>query len=102
MKQIFDQENLKCSINKENSISFSYSMDYLLFTRPKLGSECCGFNLKKRKSFGTVQIYITLSRIKTYDKLFCAGEYKSSSIKVKDHCLWSTMNRNAHSDDTLR
>lgn len=54
--------------------------------RPKLGSQCCGFNLKKRKSFGTVQIYITLSRIKTYNKLFCAGEYKSSSINNEWKC----------------
>ena len=50
--------------------------------------------------------------MKTYDNMFCAGEYSRSSIKVnidalneydrlKDYCFFSTINRDAVSDDTL-
>ena len=70
------------------------------------------FDLKKQKSFGPGQICTELSRMKKYDKLFFIRKYKRSSIKVnvdavyeygrlKDYCLFSTIDRNAVSDDTL-
>ena len=32
-----------------------------------------GFDLRKQKLFGPGQTYTTLSRIKTYDNLYCIG-----------------------------
>ena len=34
------------------------------------------FDLRKQKSFWLRQIYTALSRVKTYDNLFCIGEFK--------------------------
>ena len=62
----------------------------------------------KAKSFEPREIYTAFSVIKTF-KLFYTGEYKSSSIKenvyalneyvrLKDHCLFSTIQRNAVSN----
>ena len=41
------------------------------------------FDLQKQRSFGAGQIYTALSRVKTYDDLYCIGEFKKSAIKVK-------------------
>ena len=40
------------------------------------------FDLRKQKSFGEGQIYTALSRVKTYDNLYCDREFKKSAIKV--------------------
>ena len=57
-------------------------------------------------------MYTALSRVKTYDNLYCIGEFKKSAIKVnkdalleyerlKQNDLFSTVKRNAISGDTL-
>ena len=54
-----------------------------------------------------------LSRVKTYENLYCIGEFNKSAIKVnrdallayerfKQSDLFSTIKRNAHSNDTLQ
>ena len=40
------------------------------------------FDLQKQKLFGPGQMYTALSRVKTYDNLYCIGELKKSVIKV--------------------
>ena len=71
------------------------------------------FDLGKQKSFGQGQIYPALSRVKTYDNLYCIGEFKKCAIKVnedalleyerpKQNDLFSTITRNTISDDTIR
>lgn len=54
-----------------------------------LGLEKCvtGFGLQKQKSFEPGQIYIPLSRLKTYDNLYCIGEFKKYSTKVNKEAL---------------
>ena len=70
------------------------------------------FDLQKQKSFGPGQMYTALSRVKTYDNLYCIGEFKKSAIKVnkdamleykclKQNDLFSTGKRNAISVDTV-
>ena len=70
------------------------------------------FNLQKQKLFGPGQMYTALLRVKTYDNLFCVGEFKKSAIKVnkdalleyerlKQNDLFSTVKRNAVSGDTV-
>ena len=57
-------------------------------------------------------MYTALSRVKTYDKLYCIGEIRKSAIKVnkdalleyerlKQNDLFSTVKRNAISWDTV-
>ena len=70
------------------------------------------FDLRKQKSFGPDQIYTTLSRVKTYDNLYCIGEFKKSAIKanryllieherLKQNDLFSTVKRNIISNITI-
>ena len=70
------------------------------------------FNLRKQRSFGSGQIYTALSRIKTFDTLYCTGEYKRISIKastealkeyerLKEHSIFSEIEKNIVSDETL-
>ena len=70
------------------------------------------FDLRKQKSLGPGQIYIVLSRVKTYDNLYCIGEFKKSAIKInketlsnykrlKQNDLFSTIKRNNISDNTI-
>ena len=70
------------------------------------------FDLQKQKSFGRGKLYTALSRIKTYDNLYCIGEVKKSEIKVnkdalleyeclKQNDLFSTIKRNAISGNTV-
>ena len=40
------------------------------------------FDLQKQRTFGQGQIYTTLSRVSSYDKLFCVGKFEQSPIKV--------------------
>ena len=45
------------------------------------------FDLQKQKSFESGHRYTVLSRVKTYDNLYCIGEFKKFAIKVnKDDC----------------
>ena len=46
-----------------------------------------GFGLQKQKSFWPGQIYIPLSRVKTYDNLYCIREFKKSAIQVNKEAL---------------
>ena len=70
------------------------------------------FNLRKQKSFGPGQIYTALSRIKTFDNLYCTGQFKRTSIKVsqealveyerlKNHSLFAEIEKNTVSNETL-
>ena len=45
------------------------------------------FDPHKQKSFGPGQIYSALSIVKSYDNLYCAGEFKKSTIKVNRDTL---------------
>ena len=45
------------------------------------------FDLRKQKSFGPGQMYTGLSRLKTYDNLYCTREFKKSAIKVNKDAL---------------
>ena len=70
------------------------------------------FDLGKQRSFGADQIYTALSRVKTYNYLYCIGEFRKSAIKVnkdtllkyehlKENDLFSTLKRSIVSDDTI-
>ena len=45
------------------------------------------FDLQKQRSFGPGQIYTALSRVKTYDNIYCTGKFKKSAIKVNKDAL---------------
>ena len=45
------------------------------------------FDLQNQKSFAPGKMYIALSRVKTYDNLYCIGEFKKSAIKVDKDAL---------------
>ena len=77
-----------------------------------LGQGVIEFDLRKQKSFGPGQIYTALSRVKTYDNLYCIGEFKKSAVKVnkkalpeyerlKQNDLFSTIKSNNISDKTI-
>ena len=68
--------------------------------------------LQKQKSFGPGQIYTALSRVKTYDNLYCTRKFKKSAIvinkdelfeyeRLKQNDLFSTTKRNNISDHTI-
>ena len=70
------------------------------------------FDLRKKKSFWSGQLYTTPSRVKAYDNLYFLGEFEKTAIKVnkdalleceslKQNCLFSTIKRNTILDDTL-
>ena len=45
------------------------------------------FDLQKQKSFGSGQIYVALSRVRSFERLFCIGQFKKSAIKVNKDAL---------------
>ena len=45
------------------------------------------FDLWKQMSFGSGQIYTTLTRLRTYDNLYCIREFQKSAIKVNKDTL---------------
>ena len=45
------------------------------------------FYLQKQRTFGQGQMYTALSRVLSYDKLFCMGKFEPSSIKVNVSAL---------------
>ena len=45
------------------------------------------FDLQKQKSFGPGQISTAFGRVKTYDNLYCIGEFKKSPIKSNKDLL---------------
>ena len=66
----------------------------------------------KAKPFGSRRIYTALSRVKTYDNLYCMGELKKSEIRIKkdalfeyerlkQNALFSTIKRNNISYNTI-
>ena len=70
------------------------------------------FDLCKQKSFWPGEIYATLSRLKTYDNLYCIESFKKSTINVnkdalfeyecqKQSDLFFITKRNNISDDTI-
>ena len=44
-------------------------------------------DLQKQRKFGQGQMYTALSRVSSYDKLFCVGKFEPSSIKVNVSAL---------------
>ena len=46
------------------------------------------FDLRKQKSFGPGQIYLGLSWVKTYDTIYCIGEFDKSEIKANKDALF--------------
>ena len=64
------------------------------------------FDLRKQKSFGSGQIYTTLTRLRTYDNLYCIREFQKSAIKVNKNTLLEyerlkQIKRNNISDNTI-
>ena len=70
------------------------------------------FDLQKQKSSGSGQMYTALGRVRTYDNLYCIGEFKKSAIKInkdalleyeclKQNDLSFTVERNAILGDTV-
>ena len=45
------------------------------------------FDLQNQKSFAPGKMYIALSRLKTYNNLYCLGEFTKSAIKVDKDAL---------------
>ena len=45
------------------------------------------FDQQKQKLFGPGQMYTAISWVKTYDNLYCIGEFKKSAIKVNKDAL---------------
>ena len=45
------------------------------------------FDLQKQRTFGQGQMYTALSRVSSYDKLFCVGKFEPSSIKANVSAL---------------
>ena len=77
-----------------------------------LEQDITDFDLQKQISFGPGQIYNALSRVKTYDKVYCVGEFSKFAIKVnkdalleyehlKQNNLFSPIKRNAISGDAV-
>ena len=69
-------------------------------------------DLQKQKSFRPGQMYTALSRVQTYDNLYCIGKFVKSAVKVnkdalleyerlKQNDLFSSIKRNAISCDTV-
>ena len=52
-----------------------------------LEQDVTDFDLQKQISFGPGQIYNALSRVKTYDKVYCVGEFSKFAIKVNKDAL---------------
>ena len=76
-----------------------------------LEQDVTDFDLEKQISFGPGQIYNALGRVKTFDKVYCVGEF-SFAIKVnkdalleyehlKQNNLFSPIKRNAISGDAV-
>ena len=70
------------------------------------------FDLRKQKSFGPGKIHTALIKVKTFNNLYCIGEFKKSSVKVdkealskyerlKQNDLFSTIKKNNISDNTI-
>ena len=70
------------------------------------------FDLQKQKLFRPGQIYTALSRVQTYDNLYCIGKFVKSAVQVnkdalleyerlKQNDLFSSIKRNAISCDTV-
>ena len=45
------------------------------------------FDLRKQKSFGPLKMYTALSRVKTYDNLYCIDELEKYAIKINKNAL---------------
>ena len=45
------------------------------------------FDLQNQKSFRPGQMYTALSRVQTYDNLYCTGEFVKSAVKVNKDAL---------------
>ena len=97
-----------------HSISFDISMGIYLSLEFKsnlsLEQGAIDFDLWKQKSFGPGQIDTALSRVRTYDNLYCRERFQKSAIKVnkdvlleyerlKQNDIISTMKRNNISDN---
>ena len=68
--------------------------------------------MQEQKSFGPGQINTAINRVKTYDNLYCIGEFQKTAIEVnkdallkyerlKQNDLFFTVKRNAISGDTV-
>ena len=52
-----------------------------------LEEDVLNFVLQKQRKFGQSQMYTALSRVSTYDKVFCVGKFEPSSTRVNVSAL---------------
>ena len=58
-------------------------------------------DLQKQRTFGQGQMYTALSRVSSYDKLFCVGKFEPPSIKVNVSTLqeYESLHQNSISEN---
>ena len=110
-----NKERISISIHQTHSISLNilaWASTVHKVQVLSLEQGVIDFDLWKQKSFGPGQIYTAPSRVKTYDNLYCIGEFEKSTIKVNEDTLleyehlkqinlFSTITRNTILDYTI-
>lgn len=73
-----------------------------------LDTGAISFDFQKQKAFGQCQIYVALSKVKSYHKLFCIRTFKKTSIKTNvdalNECelsMFDSIKKNLFSDDVF-
>ena len=78
-----DSNKGKISISIHQVYSISFSMVQGL----SLEQVIIDFDLRKQKSFVLGQMYTMVSKVKTYDNLYCIGEFRKYAIMVNKGAL---------------
>ena len=79
-----------CDSNKGKisiSIHQVYSISFSMVQGLSLEQVIIDFDLRKQKSFVLGQIYTMVSKVKTYDNLYCIGEFRKSAIMANKGAL---------------
>ena len=109
----FNKAPASSSINRNQfPLKLAWASTVLKVQGLSLEQGVIDFDLRKQKSFGPGQMYTALSRVNTYDNIYCIGEFKKSAIKLdkdvlleyerlKQNDLFSTIKRNAISGNTV-
>ena len=83
----FSKERICIAIYQVYSPSFKICLGIYYSKCSSLEQIFNDFDLQKQKSFISRQIYGGLSTAKTYDNVYCIGEFKKSVIKVNKDAL---------------
>ena len=79
-----------CDSNKGKisiSIHQVYSISFSMVQGLSLQQVIIDFDLRKQRSFVLGQMYTMVSKVKTYDNLYCIGEFRKSAIMVNKGAL---------------